>query len=130
MIGIDTNILLRLYQQDDALQFAMAQNFIKLNAPVFISTIVLVEFGWVCRSKFGLSRAEICKRLQATVDALEFEFAHKGAVQRAVHEFATRKGDFADYLIAETNQANGCATTMTFDIAASASNAFTLMESL
>jgi predicted nucleic-acid-binding protein len=128
MIGIDTNILLRFFEQDDPTQFAQVKKLVQSQAPVFISDVVLAEFTWVCKSQFGLSKPEICKRLEAIAESNEFEFAHKPAVKRAVEEFLRRKCDFADCLIAETNIANGCTTTMTFDTGAAKSDASTLME--
>jgi predicted nucleic-acid-binding protein len=36
-------------------------------------------------------------------------------VRRATEAYATQRGDFADYLIAERSLANGCSAVATFD---------------
>jgi predicted nucleic-acid-binding protein len=128
MIGIDTNVLLRFYENESSVQSECAQQAIRNNAPVFINEIVLVEFVWVCRSRYKLDRAAIHRRLEAIVYADEFRFARPGAVERAVQGYGSSKSDFADALIAEMNRDCGCKTTLTFDMDAAKSEAFTLVS--
>lgn len=128
MIGIDTNVLLRFYEADDPAQSARAQSAIRANAPVFVSELVLIEFVWVCESHFNLDHKGIRRRLQVIIDAPEFEFAQRDAVERAVSGFGSKKSDFADWLIGQSNRQYGCETTLTFDADAARTPAFTLLE--
>lgn len=125
MIGIDTNILVRLFKPEDNLRQAeAARNVVSVEAPVFISPIVLVEFAWTLRKTFQLKRAQVHQRLAGIIDAPEFVFAHPQAVRRAVEQYAKGPADFADYLLGELNQAFGCEATLTFDLDAAKSGAF------
>ena len=57
MIGIDTNILLRIFEtEDDPAQSLRARAAIEEHAPVYLHDVVLAEFVWTCRSKFKQSR--------------------------------------------------------------------------
>ena len=129
MIAIDTNVLLRAFLHDsDPAQSARAQRAIRAHAPVFLNDIVLVEFAWTCKSVFKLDRAAIHQRLEAIVEAPEFAFARPEAVDRAVRAYGSRKSDFADRLIGESNFDQGCSTTITFDEGAVKGGGFKLVD--
>jgi predicted nucleic-acid-binding protein len=116
VIGIDTNILLRAFlEDDDPAQTALARKTIAANAPVFLNDVVLAEFAWACKTKFKLERTEIYRRLDAILDAPEFVVSRQEAIARAVAGFGARASDFADWLIAESNREQGCDATLTFD---------------
>ena len=63
MLGIDTNVLVRLLMRDDAEQFARAQELIRRESdakrPVLISLLVMLETEWVLRSCYKLSKNDI-----------------------------------------------------------------------
>ena len=66
VIGIDTNILLRIFEtEDDPAQSSRARKAIEDNAPVYLHDVVLAEFVWTCRTAFKQSREAIHRRLQA-----------------------------------------------------------------
>ena len=127
MLGIDTNVILRFYERDDPEQAEWARSAIERHAPVLINEMVLIEFVWVCQSHFKLDRQSICRRLQAIIDAPEFEFTSRGAVERAVAGFGSRNSDFSDWLIGEWNSALGCSATLTFDKGAAKTDLYTLV---
>lgn len=128
MIALDTNVLLCAFQHDDdGAQSARARQGIRDHAPVFVHEIVLVEFAWTCKSVFKLDRAAIHRLLEAMFEATEFVFAQPQAVERAVKGYASRKSDFADWLLAESNREHGCETTLTFDAAVAKGDGFRLM---
>lgn len=116
MIGIDTNILIRMFQrEDDPKRAAAAQKFVRDQAPVFLSPIVLAEFAWTLRNIFKVDRVGIHARLALVVEAPEFAVAYPEAVARAVKEYGKGPADFADYLIGELNLSHGCDRTFAFD---------------
>ena len=67
MFAIDTNILLRIFQNDDPVQTEQARQILREHAPVFVNDIVLVEFAWTCKSVFKLDREAIFLRLKAII---------------------------------------------------------------
>jgi predicted nucleic-acid-binding protein len=125
MIGIDTNLLLRLFETaDHPLQTAAARRAIETHAPVFVSATVLVEFVWTLRRIFKINRAGIHARLASIVKSPEFSVAFAQQTTRAVELYGAGPADFPDYLLGEHNLAQGCEATLTFDRNAAKNPAF------
>ena len=62
MIGIDTNVLLRIFLRDDQAQLDQARRIIAeavIHAPVLINPIVLSEFAWTLSKGIKLSRKDV-----------------------------------------------------------------------
>ena len=61
MIGIDTNVLLRIFgsDEDDPDQVAAARGLLRTAAPLFVNPIVLAEFVWTLRRTYKLDRRAI-----------------------------------------------------------------------
>ena len=97
MIGLDTNVLVRLVVGDDPRQTYKARLFVSRyctpDSPGFIDCVVLAEFVWVLGASYGYARSEIA----ATVALRE------------------GRGSFADALIAALGARAGCSATVTFD---------------
>lgn len=118
MIGLDTNVLIRLLTGDDAGQRVRARAFIERRCspgnPAFVNRIVVIETVWVLESVYAYTRKEI----SAAIDALlrTVDIAIEGAeFVRAALAMYRRGADFADAMIAATNIARGCTQTATFD---------------
>lgn len=118
MIGVDTNVLLRLYVADDERQHQVALRFLSgrsRTSPMFISVVVLVEFSWTLRRSYGYRTDAIHALLSQLAQTQDVVFERQELVQEALDQ-ASRDGlDLPDLLIAMTNQAAGCERTMTFD---------------
>ena len=75
MIGIDTNVLLRLLTVDDTKQHEAAVGFFKErspSSPAFASAVTLAEMMWVLRRRYRLSREEIGRSLNQILDSDDF----------------------------------------------------------
>ena len=131
MIGVDTNILLRLLIRDDARQFIAADGLVnsaeRADDPIFVSPIVVVELEWVMRRTYGLTKAQIVDALDQVSRRTYFVMDDSEAVRAALTAWRTGKADFADYLIAALARQRGARTTMTFDKDAAATSSFTLL---
>jgi len=129
VIGIDTNILLRIFEtDDDPAQSLRARKVIEEHAPVYLHDVVLAEFVWTCRSAFKQPRQAIRRRLQAIVDSTEFVVARPEVFARAVEAYGSQKSDFADWLIGLSNLDSGLEFTLTFDKGAARRRAFGLID--
>ena len=64
MIAVDTNLLVRLFTQDDAQQAQRTAKLIKREAQVFVGKTVLLETAWVLRSAYGFESYEIVEAFQ------------------------------------------------------------------
>jgi predicted nucleic-acid-binding protein len=129
VIGIDTNILLRIFEtEDDPAQSLRARKVIEDNAPVYLHDVVLAEFVWTCRTTFNQSRQEIHRRLQAIAESTEFAVARPEVFERAVEAYGSQKSDFADWLIGLSNLEQGLEYTLTFDKGAAQRRVFGMLD--
>ena len=117
MIGLDTNVLLRLSDSTDPQQARLARSLVlKLGAGgAFVNEIVLVEYAWTLKRTYKHPREEIAAKIDALLASEEIVVARAELVQSALERYRTGPADFADYLLAGINEAAGCTQTATFD---------------
>lgn len=118
MIGLDTNILLRLVLQDNPDEGLKARRLVEsLDAdnPGFINTLVLAEFVWTLQGRIGLSREQTAATISGLLNSADIIFEQEELVEHVLDVATTSKADFADLMIAVKNEAAGCAKTMSFD---------------
>ena len=120
MLGLDTNVLLRLADDDEPEQKARAGALVRVlgQGGAFINPIVLGEFAWTLAKRYKLTREAVATRVAIVLDAPEFVVANSAEASRALERYRAGPADFADYFLAEINRAAGCASTPTFDLAA------------
>jgi predicted nucleic-acid-binding protein len=94
MRAVDTNVLVRLFVNDDPKQFAAATQALAAE-PVYIPKSVLVELEWVLRAVYGHSRTVIGPILEGLMSKADVEIEDDKAVSRALDWFK-RGMDFAD----------------------------------
>ncbi len=132
MIGIDTNLLLRIVLVDDARQAAVARDFIAEHCspsdPGYVSNIVLVELAWSLARPFGFSRSRIADVLDQILETAQLQVESSTDVATAVREFRAGAADFADCLLGRSNQTAECSHTVTFDRKAAKLTGFKLLE--
>ena len=77
MIGIDTNVLLRLLVRDDEAQVRAAERFFATHCspenPAFVSLIVIVETAWALRRFYLYERSQIAHALGSLLNVAELE---------------------------------------------------------
>ena len=119
MIGLDTNVLARLFVDDDPRQARAARKFVgeRCNEqnPAFVDRVALCELVWVLSYSHGYDRAEITGVIARLLGSQEILLEDADAVDAALRTFSSRNVDFADALIGEVNRARGCEATATFD---------------
>jgi predicted nucleic-acid-binding protein len=94
MHAVDTNVLVRLFVNDNARQFAAARQVVSAQ-PTFIAKTVIVEFEWVLRGVYGYSRAAIVSALESVLASGDVELEDSASIVRALDWF--RRGmDLAD----------------------------------
>lgn len=120
MIGLDTNVLLRIGDNQEPEQSARAMALVRAagTAGTFINAIVLTEFAWTLKRLYKLTRQEVATRIAILLEAPEFVVAETSQVALALERFRVGPADFADYFLAEINRAAGCVSTASFDSAA------------
>jgi predicted nucleic-acid-binding protein len=116
MIGLDTNVLLRLGDDDEPIQRDRARALVRSQGAdgCFVNAIVLAEFAWTLTRSYKLSRGDAAARMAVILESPEFVVASPAEASRAVGRFRDGPADFADYFLAEINSSAGCESTATF----------------
>ncbi|MUZ72788.1 PIN domain-containing protein [Agrobacterium vitis] len=118
MIGIDTNILLRLTMQDDDIQTKQAlalAGSLTQDQPGFVNSAVLLEFIWTARRQVKMSKEELKIILSGFLDSENLVLEDENVIELTLDEMDRSSEEFADIFIALKNRELGCRTTMTFD---------------
>lgn len=119
MIGIDTNILVRLIVKDNDAQTTRALKVLAEKCseqdPGFINCIVLAEVSWVLSRVYKYSREEIAKAIEMLLQVKEFQVQDADEVCDALNLYQSTNVDFADAFLSAINKANACSGTLTFD---------------
>ncbi|HEY9126370.1 MAG TPA: type II toxin-antitoxin system VapC family toxin [Acidobacteriaceae bacterium] len=130
MIGIDTNVLLRYFAQDDPGQSSCAELFLDSltpEAPGFVTLITVTELYWVLDHSFKLPRTEIGKIFEELLSSPSLQFEQRSVVVAALRGYTMGKADLDDYLIAACAQFAGCDYTVSFDQTAAKSGIMQLL---
>src|SRR5271165_100707 len=119
MLGIDTNVVVRLVVADDAEQTRRARKLIdralSRQEPVLVSLLVVLESEWVLRSRYGFGRDALLSIFRALLEARELSFEDEPALEEALFHWKNNACGFSDCLIAARNRQLGCSATATFD---------------
>jgi predicted nucleic-acid-binding protein len=118
MIGVDTNVLLRLFVNDNAAQYESSQRFFagrSKASPAYVSLIVIVELAWVLAVRYGYRQETIVNLLETLALSDDFVLERQAVVLKAVDVCQAGTSRMADVLVAMIGTAEGCTTTMTFD---------------
>lgn len=117
MIGLDTNVVLRLFVDDD--QSDVARAFVARRctrvAPGFVNLISLCELVWVLGRVHRYDRRTIGSVLTDLLDSDDIVVEESTTVTAALAIFLSGGAGFADILIGQLNRARGCDATATFD---------------
>lgn len=123
MIGLDTNVLVRYFAQDDAVQSKRAtalMESLSAERPGYVSQVALVELVWVLARCYGVERGQLKDILESMVGTKELLVERADTVRKALRVFAASdKADFADCLIERSGHVAECEYTATFDVTAS-----------
>lgn len=116
--GLDTNVLVRFFAQDDAEQSRRVDEFMQsltAERPGFISVVVLAEMIWVLRGSYRASKGQVIDCVNRLLNSPEMVLEGETAIAHAVKLFRNRKADFTDCLIERSCHLAGCGSTVTFD---------------
>ncbi len=118
-IGVDSNVLLRLFLKDDPGQLAdvraLVDRVAAAGGALYVPQAVLCELAWVLSLKAGFTRDQIGEAVQGLIETAIIELEDRDAVCAALDRHATSAAGFADCLIIENALAAGAARFATFD---------------
>jgi predicted nucleic-acid-binding protein len=131
MTGLDTNVLVRYFAQDDLIQSRKATDIIERRLtrddPGFVSLVTMVEIVWVLSGVYSKSAREVAAIVECMLQTDTFVVQNEQEVFTATTALKAGTGSFADALIGELGQWAGCGTTLTFDKRAARLRSFELI---
>ena len=95
MTALDTNLLVRVLTNDDAVQSQRAAAFMLGQDRLYVLKTVLLEIEWVLRSSYGFDREAISLGLRSVIRTPNFLIQDEKAVLVAL-EWYEEGMDFAD----------------------------------
>jgi predicted nucleic-acid-binding protein len=114
MRAVDTNVLVRLFTQDDARDCRAAEQFIAGGA--WVSTLAMVESAWVLKRSYGLDAASILDMLEMLLQHEQLVLEDRDLTAEAVALFRERPAlGFSDCVILATSRQAGHLPLGTFD---------------
>jgi len=131
MTGLDTNVLVRYFAQDDPVQSRKAVEIIERglseDEPGFVSVVTMVETVWVLSRAYSLSDREIAAVVEGMLQSDTLVVQNEQEVFTAVAALRSGRGSFADALVSALGTWAGCASTLTFDKKAARMDGFALI---
>lgn len=118
MIAIDTNVLVRLFVDDNEEQHRASLRFFDERTsddPAFINCVVLAEFAWVLKRSYGYPGASVNDAVEYLTATTDIRLHERAAVLAALSLSRELNMEFADAFIACLDTDAGCSTTVTFD---------------
>jgi predicted nucleic-acid-binding protein len=119
MLGIDTNVLVRLVVTDDAEQTRRARRLVEQalerDEVVLVSLLVLLESEWVLRSCYAFDKQTQLAIFRSLLEARELSFEDEPALEEALFRWKDAGCGFSDCLTTAHNRQLGCRATATFD---------------
>jgi len=129
--GVDTNIVLRIFDRTDARQSSAVDKLIAEAAgtkDLLLNPIVLSELAWTLKRTYKKSRSVIADYLDLLLQSPEFVVPFGAEAADAVRRYRQGPAEFADYFLAAINRSLGCDSTLTFDEDAAEAELFSLMK--
>jgi predicted nucleic-acid-binding protein len=118
MIGLDTNVLIRYFTQDDPLESKKATEIIEYRLtkddPGFVSLVTMVETVWVLSSVYVLTNREIAAAIEGMLQSNTLTIQNEQEVFTAMIALKSGRGSFADALVGALGIWAGCKATFTF----------------
>jgi predicted nucleic-acid-binding protein len=131
MIGLDTNILVRYFIQDDPEQTRLAVNLIDSLSPTksgWIGVAVFMELDWVLNNVLKVKKDRVVEIFDTLLVSQELVVENANTVREALQLYRSRNTDFSDCLIASAAKAAGCSRIVTFDRIAARDAGMVLIE--
>lgn len=117
LVALDTNVLVRLFVEDDAEQYRQASDLVgslSRERPGLVHPVVLCELVWALRRIYGVPREAVAAALGHVLSTSSLRVLRRRYAEEALALYKSGSQDFADCLIAAEYAAEG-AEMRTFD---------------
>ncbi len=108
MIALDTNIIVRLFVDDESSreQALLVREFLSHHKCVYISQVVQIELVWVLMSSYQFDKNTVIDVLEILYKRDDFSLENPQQFYRALMLFKQGNADFSDYLIFANSEDN------------------------
>ncbi len=114
MLAVDTNVLVRLFVEDDEAEAGHARALARAEV-LWVSHVVLAEISWVLTSLYDFSREALAGVVERMLEGQRFEVQEPAVVAAALKDYRESKAGFADCLILEIARSQSVTPLATFD---------------
>ena len=118
LVGVDTNLLVRLFLKDDERQVSQVTQLLDQASsrdPLIVNFLTVVETLWVLERRVKVDYPKARAAVQALLDSAEFHLPEKLTCASLPEWIGTPHVGLNDVLIATINADYGCDFTYTFD---------------
>lgn len=118
MIGVDTNVLVRFFVEDDARQTESARRFLRqrtVDDPAFVSAVVLAELAWALKANYDYERDQVYATLAIVLASFNIVVEREKLITEALNAGRATNADVADCILAAVAREAGCERVVTFD---------------
>jgi predicted nucleic-acid-binding protein len=119
MVAVDTNVLVRLFVNDDAAQAnkarALFDAFADEDDSVWIADVVLAELVWALDRSYARPRTDIVTVLRALAGNATVQLECAACIAEATSVYERGPADFVDCLLAIKAKEMGCEALRSFD---------------
>ena len=135
MLGLDTNVIVRLLLDDDPMQKRRASKAIArakaAGTPVMLALAlaVVLELEWVLRSSAKMDKAQVLAVFRLLLESYDVQIENEKVLEQAVHTYQNASADFGECLFLAQYQRMGCQTMLTFDAKAAPMQGVSLVAS-
>lgn len=131
MIGLDTNILVRLFARDDSDQYEVAVALLDdlpIEEKAVVNIVAVVELLWTLRRVYKFESEQLASVIRRLSEHPKIFLPDRDMLRDATHRSLEEGGDIPDHLVALINRAHGCSGTYTFDENAGRTSDFVLLS--
>ncbi|WP_075291321.1 PIN domain-containing protein [Pararhizobium arenae] len=118
VFGLDTNVVLRLFVDDDPVQRKAALKFgqgLGQDYSAFVTVVSLLELDWALRSQYRYEKRHVVLAIDRLLHTRGLVVEDHTLVLKALRLVEKSNADFADALIACRSIEEGCISVKTFD---------------
>lgn len=131
MITLDTNVVIRLFEHDDATQGALSNALFERLTPEHPGLIpreCIIELAWVLTRCYCYSRTRLAAVMRTLLSRRELHIENAQRVAWATDQYQHSSFDFADLMILSAAKDHGAIPVKTFDTRFSRHEAVSLLR--
>ncbi len=131
LVGLDTNVLLRILIKDDASQLQKITDFFDKETSctkLIVNSVIICEAIWVLESGYKYSKSQISSIIATVLHMEQFYILDRYSVEQSLSLYLESDLDFSDAIIAFINLERNADFNITFDKKAAKTSVYRLIK--